>query len=171
MKMAFEVIEFTNIKSERLVIDLTNIDTMPNNVVLALVTMADVNGAIAGAAILPPNLPAGFAGIPNQLVQMQQQILQGQQQNQQQMQQQLQVMADDIARINNRASAMGDHPLIPLRVGANPPPVLFPVDLDSLRNLTNPSLNQCLQYYGLGVVGSVRVKRQRLAGHIGALRM
>jgi hypothetical protein len=150
-----------------LVIDLTNIDTMPVNIVVHnLATMAD----LAAAGIQPPNLPPAFANMPQQL----QQIRQTQQQQNQQMQlllQQIQQLADDIARVNNRASAMGDHPLIPLRVGAIPVPISFPADLNSLRNMPNPSLTQCLQYYGLAVGGTVSAKRLRLARHIGALRM
>jgi hypothetical protein len=118
--------------------------------------MADVNAAVAAAGIQPPNLPAGIAGMPQQL---------------QQMQQQLQLLADDMARVNNRASALGDHPLMPLRIGANPVPNSFPVDLNSLRNMSSASLTQCLQYYGLAVGGSIKDKKLRLAGHIGALRV
>jgi hypothetical protein len=70
-----------------LVIDLTNIDTMPIINIPAqpahsIATMADVNAAVAAAGIQPPNLPAGIAGMPQQL---------------QQMQQQLQLLADDMA--------------------------------------------------------------------------
>jgi hypothetical protein len=148
-----------------LVIDLTNIDTMPIINIPAqpahsIATMADVNAAVAAAGIQPPNLPAGIAGMPQQLQQMQQQ-LQGQ----------LQLLADDIARVNNRASALGDHPLMPLRIGANPVPNSFPVDLNSLRSMSSASLTQCLQYYGLAVGGSIKNKKLRLAGHIGALRV
>ena len=157
-----------------LVIDLTNIDTMPVNIVVHnLATMAD----LAAAGIQPPNLPPAFANMPQQLQQIRQtqqqqnQQMQQNQQTQQQLLQQIQQLADDIARVNNRASAMGDHPLIPLRVGAIPVPISFPADLNSLRNMPNPSLTQCLQYYGLAVGGTVSAKRLRLAGHIGALRM
>jgi TolA-binding protein len=171
-----------------LVIDLTNIDAMPVDIVVRnLATMAD----IAAAGIQPPNLPPAFANMPQQLqqigqtqqqqnqqmqqtqqtLQQTQQTLQQTQQTQQQLLQHIQQLADDIARVNNRASAMGDHPLIPLRVGVIPVPISFPVDLNSLRNMPNPSLTQCLQYYGLAVGGSVSAKRLRLARHIGALRM
>jgi uncharacterized phage infection (PIP) family protein YhgE len=164
-----------------LVIDLTNIDAMPVDIVVRnLATMAD----IAAAGIQPPNLPPAFANMPQQLQQIRQtqqqqnqqmqqtqQTLQQTQQTQQQLLQHIQQLADDIARVNNRASAMGDHPLIPLRVGVIPVPISFPVDLNSLRNMPNPSLTQCLQYYGLAVGGSVSAKRLRLARHIGALRM
>jgi hypothetical protein len=132
---------------------IINIPAQPAH---SIVTMADVNAAVAAAGIQPPNLPAGIAGMPQQL---------------QQMQQQLQLLADDMARVNNRASALGDHPLMPLRIGANPVPNSFPVDLNSLRNMSSASLTQCLQYYGLAVGGSIKDKKLRLAGHIGALRV
>jgi hypothetical protein len=154
-----------------LVIDLTNIDTMPIIHIPAqpahsIATMADVNAAVAAAGIQPPNLPAGIAGMPQQLQQMQQQL-----QGFAGIPQQLQLLADDIARVNNRASALGDHPLMPLRIGANPVPNSFPVDLNSLRSMSSASLTQCLQYYGVAVGGSIKNKKLRLAGHIGALRV
>jgi hypothetical protein len=66
---------------------------------------------------------------------------------------------------------LGDHPLMPLRIGANPVPDSFPVDLNSLRSMSSASITQCLQYYGLAVGGSIKAKKLRLAGHIGALRV
>jgi hypothetical protein len=37
--------------------------------------------------------------------------------------------------------------------------------------MSSASLTQCLQYYGLAVGGSIKNKKLRLAGHIGALRV
>jgi hypothetical protein len=98
-----------------LVIDLTNIDTMPVNIVVHnLATMAD----IAVARIQPPNLPPAFANMPQQL----QQIRQTQQQQTQQMQQMQQTQQQQN----------------PIESGCNPSTYLFPSGLEQLEKYAKP---------------------------------
>ena len=147
---------------------------MPVHVNAKLATIDDIRDAIAGAAIRAHPLPQGFAEIPQQMNQMQrtqqqiEQQLQQMHQQLQQMQQHMLRMENASALANNRSRAEDDHPLMPLRVGDDAVPPQFPVVLSSLRSLSGPSCNACLQYYELPVNGTVQQKRRRLAGHIGA---
>lgn len=79
-------------------------------------------------------------------------------------------MRTDISLVNNRASALGTHPLMPLRL-VGPVPAVFPATLTDLRHLTTASVDQLLVYYGLPNGGHLNVKRRRLAAHIGATHM
>lgn len=73
----------------------------------------------------------------------------------------------DIAKVNNRSSAMNDHPIMP--VPANPfssLPADFPKTLGELRNISLLTLDNALNYYQMSQNGTKFEKRQRLAKHL-----
>jgi hypothetical protein len=81
----------------------------------------------------------------------------------------------DVAKVNNRSSALPVHPIMPVPRDSTLPaaqiPAEFPETLGALRALNGQQLSNCLAYYGLPANGSVEDKKGRMATHLGALHI
>jgi hypothetical protein len=75
----------------------------------------------------------------------------------------------DLAIVNNRASLLPTHPIMPIpRIPPAPLPASFPRTMTELRTLLGGQLDECLTYYNLQLGGTAVVKKNRLAVHLGA---
>jgi hypothetical protein len=133
------------------------------------------DAAIAAAVVAAPAgvLPPAILGMPAMLAAIQANVAALQanvaaiQANVAALQADVTVMKEDLALANNRGCSACGHPIRP-RQGILPgPPPNFPPTLGDLLLMSGPALAPWLQYYGLGVGGSLTAKRRRLAIFLG----
>lgn len=74
----------------------------------------------------------------------------------------------DSAQTFNASASLFEHVLRPVpNAAGEDPPAIFPADVQAISHLTGQEINELLAFYGLGVGGTLPVRKRRLAQHMG----